>query len=254
MKEFRVLHIAILLTVLITISSAQNNPPENSEQGGKITEVALSVEPDKVLGRIDEKIYGHFLEHIYHSVNGGLWGEMIWNRSFEELPGSNAGHWSIEDNSIMQSNIGENIRLVFGNPQWRDYEYTLEARKKQGSEGFLILFRVADAEEFYWYNLGGWGNQRHALEKGIKGRRWGAVGRGFEGKIETDRWYRIRVRCEAPGIRRPCTEISGLNLSKARLCLRDCLNRCSQQLLPSIGTLTGRVTFNWCGMSLLIAN
>ena len=46
--------------------------------------VALSINPDKVVNHIDEKVYGHFLENIYHSCNGGLWGDLIWNRSFEE--------------------------------------------------------------------------------------------------------------------------------------------------------------------------
>ena len=45
--------------------------------------LALSVDPAKILNRIDEKVYGHFLEHLYRSCNGGLWGEIIWNRSFE---------------------------------------------------------------------------------------------------------------------------------------------------------------------------
>lgn len=31
------------------------------------TEVSLTIHPDNVVGHIDEKIYGHFLEHIYHS-------------------------------------------------------------------------------------------------------------------------------------------------------------------------------------------
>ena len=46
-------------------------------------EVSITVHPDRVLNRIDEKVYGHFLEHIYHSVNGGVWGELVWDRSFE---------------------------------------------------------------------------------------------------------------------------------------------------------------------------
>ena len=54
--------------------------------------VRLTLDPDKVLNRIDEKIYGHFFEHIYHSANGGLWGEMIWDRSFEGT-GSTTEHW-----------------------------------------------------------------------------------------------------------------------------------------------------------------
>lgn len=47
-------------------------------------EVSLRILPRQVTGAIDERIYGHFLEHIFHSVNGGLWGEMVWDRSFED--------------------------------------------------------------------------------------------------------------------------------------------------------------------------
>ena len=42
--------------------------------------VSLVLEPNKVVNPIDEKIYGHFLEHIYHSANGGLWGESPWSK------------------------------------------------------------------------------------------------------------------------------------------------------------------------------
>ncbi|MFA0742688.1 MAG: hypothetical protein DFNUSKGM_002815 [Candidatus Fervidibacter sacchari] len=41
------------------------------------TKLRLTLQPERVISRIDEKIYGHFLEHIYHSVHGGLWGEMV---------------------------------------------------------------------------------------------------------------------------------------------------------------------------------
>jgi alpha-L-arabinofuranosidase len=45
--------------------------------------VELRTDAAEALHRIDERIHGHFLEHIFHSVNGGLWGELVWNRSFE---------------------------------------------------------------------------------------------------------------------------------------------------------------------------
>jgi len=158
--------------------------------------VSIAVDAAKIEGHIDEKIYGHFLEHIYHSVNGGLWGELVWNRSFEELPDGHMGRWTIEGDTIEQSMIADNVRLVFGDKHWSDYEYSLEAKKTDGAEGFLILFRVLNDEEFYWYNLGGWNNERHALEKKVKGRRWGVIGPSVGGGIETGKWYRIRVRCE----------------------------------------------------------
>src|ERR1035437_7308387 len=48
--------------------------------------VSLTIHADQVTGQIDRGIYGQFLEHIYHSCNGGIWGDVVWNRSFEELP------------------------------------------------------------------------------------------------------------------------------------------------------------------------
>lgn len=44
----------------------------------------LAIPSTETIHRSSPMIYGDFLEHIFHSVHGGLWGEMIWNRSFEE--------------------------------------------------------------------------------------------------------------------------------------------------------------------------
>jgi len=41
--------------------------------------VHLKIDTTQVVREIDPKIYGQFLEHIYHSVNGGVWGEVVWN-------------------------------------------------------------------------------------------------------------------------------------------------------------------------------
>jgi alpha-N-arabinofuranosidase len=160
--------------------------------------IRLSIDPGTVVNRIDEKVYGHFLEHIYHSCNGGLWGELIWNRSFEQ---NQLGQWTIRDHEIAQEGMGTNVRLTFGDASWQNYEYTLEAKKTGGQEGFLILFRVKNEREFYWCNLGGWGNERHSLELGSAGgNRWGPVGPQPAGRIESGRWYAVKVRCEGPHI------------------------------------------------------
>lgn len=165
--------------------------------GAAAEDVSVSVNADKVAGRIDENIYGHFLEHIFHSVNGGLWGELVWQRSFEG--GSKGGKWFAEGGDLVQKTHSDNVRLLFGRREWADYEFTLEAKKIGGGEGFLILFREASKDDFYWCNLGGWGNTLHALERGVKGgSRWGRVGETKAGKIKTGKWYAIRVRCEGP--------------------------------------------------------
>ena len=167
-------------------------------QASEPVTVSYTIDPGQVVNRIDEKIYGHFFEHIYHSANGGLWGELVWNRSFEENSG---GRWQVADGVVAQAGMGTDQRLMFGDPSWTDYEMTLEAQKTGGSEGFLILFRETNPASHYWYNLGGWGNVRHQLEKATAGRSREAVGPVTRGRIETGRWYRIRVRCEGKHIK-----------------------------------------------------
>jgi len=156
-------------------------------------QTVYTIHSDQVLHSVDEKIYGQFLEHIYNSVNNGLWGDLIWNRSFERTSGS--GSWYQNGDEIVQSSLNENVRLLFGDVNWQDYEFTLQAQKDGGSEGFLILFR-ANGENFYWCNLGGWGNTLHAIEKGTPGVRWSVFGSQISGSIQTGRWYDIRIRCE----------------------------------------------------------
>jgi len=53
---------------------------------GQNKTVHVTVNVAKVTGNIPIGIYGHFLEHILGSVNGGLWGELVMNRSFEDVP------------------------------------------------------------------------------------------------------------------------------------------------------------------------
>jgi alpha-L-arabinofuranosidase len=42
----------------------------------------IRVRADRALGRIDPKLYGHFVEHMGRCIYGGLWAEMLANRKF----------------------------------------------------------------------------------------------------------------------------------------------------------------------------
>lgn len=169
----------VLVTVLPYLSAAAD---------------VIRVQPHQVVGRIDLRIYGHFLEHIYHSVEDGLYGELIRSRAFMAPQGirRDGATLKLETPAI-------DARAVFGNPEWTDYEYTLRARKKSGMEGFLIIFRFRDHNNFYWWNLGGWGNVAHQVEVQTNaGRR--PIGPRIQGWIEAGRWYRIRIRVEGDHI------------------------------------------------------
>jgi alpha-N-arabinofuranosidase len=49
----------------------------------------ISIEVDKIIGTIDQNIYGHFLELTDRCFYGGLWAEMLIHRKFEADDGEN---------------------------------------------------------------------------------------------------------------------------------------------------------------------
>jgi len=158
-------------------------------------EVRLTVETNKVVHRIDEKIYGHFFENIFHSADNGVWGELIWNRSFEYNLG---GSWTFEKGVLSQKSRNTNVIHLIGNSDLSDFQFSFEAKKTGGEEGFLIPFHYQNEKEFQWVNLGGWGNKRHAFERKLKSEeRQHIVGKTIDNvSIEKDRWYQIVLRCE----------------------------------------------------------
>src|SRR5674476_731557 len=78
--------------------------------GQQTINASIKIKSDKPSGLIDPKIYGQLFEHIYFSADGGLWGEMIAERSFEpeQYPGitPRAGFfdgWYEDDDYILHS-------------------------------------------------------------------------------------------------------------------------------------------------------
>jgi alpha-L-arabinofuranosidase len=48
--------------------------------------IALTVYTDQIMKTVSTGIYGQFLEHIFNSVHGGLWGDQILNGTLELRP------------------------------------------------------------------------------------------------------------------------------------------------------------------------
>src|SRR4051812_45076394 len=65
--------VAVLLTHLFLRTIMAANPGV----------AVLLVDTDRSAGQVDERIYGHFLEHINHSVVDGLYAEQIRGQGFE---------------------------------------------------------------------------------------------------------------------------------------------------------------------------
>jgi alpha-L-arabinofuranosidase len=82
------------------------------------------------------------------------------------------GDWKVQDGAYRQSGNATDLRAVTGDPNWKNYTISLKARKVSGAEGFLIMFGARNDNDWYWWNIGGWNNTQHAIEKSEGG--WSA--------------------------------------------------------------------------------
>lgn len=86
------------------------------------------------------------------------------------------GDWKEKNGKLIQQNdyhpyntLGASA--IYGDAEWTDYTYTFEATKLEGEEGFYIPFLVEDEQNMFFWNIGGWGNTKSALQRmedGIK--------------------------------------------------------------------------------------
>jgi len=104
-----------------------------------------------------------------------------------------AGTWKVTDGALQETVTGvDDSHATAGSADWTDYIYHLKARKISGREGFLILFRYKDDQNWVWWNIGGWGNTRSTLQRKIDGEQ-NEFGNSSPTTVETGKWYDIRV-------------------------------------------------------------
>ena len=108
------------------------------------------------------------------------------------------GDWKVVDGAYRQSEQETDRRALLEAPQLntqQDYTLHLKARKLGGAEGFIVMFRAKDANNYYWWNIGGWQNREMGIEKNVNGAHLD-LGSHVPSHIETGRWYDIRVEAQ----------------------------------------------------------
>ena len=157
--------------------------------------VSLTINTGTVLHGIDEKIYGQFLEHIYHSVNGGLWGEVVWNRSFEET--LTQGAWKVNSGVLEAAGGNGESQFRFGAETWRDYELSVDVSRPAGNATLAVAVR-GNRSANYALSLGGAGGFEltRTADNPQTRRPETSVLQSAAGQMENGRWYGVRIRIE----------------------------------------------------------
>lgn len=161
--------------------------------------VEIQLNTNKVENRINDKIYGFLLEHIYHSISNGLWGENVWNRSFEELLAY--GDWEVSSDKEIVLNAMEQPLADFRICNGKNYEISVDIRKEDGEGTVLIGMRDQNRERMLtnriYCHLGDAGNK---LELNT-GWVWHTpvvktTVFDFPGKLTRGKWARVVMRCD----------------------------------------------------------
>ncbi|MDE6412818.1 MAG: carbohydrate binding domain-containing protein [Eubacterium sp.] len=109
------------------------------------------------------------------------------------------GEWSVADGKLRQATTemeySENGSVVyFGEDDWSNYTFTVDAVKLDGQEGFLIPFGVESKETNYFWNIGGWNNTVSCLQEMNAGVKSGQlVGSAKPFVAETGKTYSLKV-------------------------------------------------------------
>ena len=123
-------------------------------------------------------------------------GSIIYQASFDgTAPWTDqAGTFTEQNGTLYQNSTSMQGQLYLNEDFPLDIDdYTIEvtATKTRGEEGFLITFGYQNAQNYCWWNLGGWGNTRHCIEQCVGGTKSQYDQRS--GQLETGRAYNLRI-------------------------------------------------------------
>ncbi|WP_082587351.1 alpha-L-arabinofuranosidase C-terminal domain-containing protein [Nocardioides sp. Soil774] len=114
-----------------------------------------------------------------------------------------AGTWGLSNGAYRQSSTSvtdaRSIPTGAYDKDWSNYTLELDATKTAGSEGFLVGFGATGANDFYWWNLGGWNNSRSVLQRATGGAA--SEVKALEGRsVTTGRAYHLKIVVEGTHI------------------------------------------------------
>ena len=158
----------------------------------EVTQPADTVLPT-IVGGVGIAAWDTAIEVQKADVNG----ETLTFNNWKAGPGSfriNDGHYLQTDTSIQPA-------ISFAPEQYngQTVTYTVRAKRTAGREGFILVFGAKDTDNYYWWNIGGWGNTQHAIEQAAGGQKTVLV--QTRGAIRNDQWYTARVELSPGRIR-----------------------------------------------------
>ena len=156
-------------------------------------------QPDDIMGGVFLSTWSTAAAYDNVKVTSNADGATLFSDQFAD--GSQwspqTGSWAVDGSGrYVQSSTSVNDArsIVTGAyaKDWSNYTLELDATKLSGAEGFLIGFGATGTNNFYWWNLGGWGNTRSVLQHASGGSA--SEVKALEGRsLVTGQTYHVKV-------------------------------------------------------------
>ena len=97
----------------------------------------LTVDTAKPIGKVSPTLYGIMTEEINYSYDGGLYAELVSNRTFQTNRGLNLEHWTLIQNGNSQANIAIDKTTGPSAAIPHSLLLTVKSAGAEGGSGFL---------------------------------------------------------------------------------------------------------------------
>jgi len=184
------------------VESGREVPPVAPSAGqGRVA--VLLVDTDTVMSSVDERIYGHFLEHINHSVEDGLFAEQIQGCGFEGddfakywKPFSDRGAVELADIQFKNGKKSVRLRVDSGRAGIRQGRIFLDAGFKY--DGSLWIKREEGAPQLTLRVIGSKGDTIASVPLVLTGADWQEVRFDFTSPVR-DTQASVEITAEGTG-------------------------------------------------------
>ncbi|MBN2188536.1 MAG: family 43 glycosylhydrolase, partial [Chitinispirillaceae bacterium] len=170
--------------VYIAQATSPLGPWSNAADGSSV---------DSITGRIGLGTWNTQVQFDSVRVTSGA--STLFSDDFGSASGSWTtyyGTWAVSGGTYNQSGTNTPAMTAAPTISHHSYTYSVRARKTGGNEGFLVIFGMKDTSNYYWWNIGGWTNTAHRLQKCVAGTRT-SIGTSVSGSITTNQWYTITI-------------------------------------------------------------
>ena len=104
------------------------------------------------------------------------------------------GEWTVSDGVLSQTSMQHSTRRILKGLYADNYTLEFKCRRTAGNEGFFIYFGITgDNNKGQVFNVGGWNNSSTAVQLYKDGNVNGTDGKSVRHKLETDKWYDVKL-------------------------------------------------------------